>query len=52
MLAMLVPVKPNDPFPYGTVVYLMKESNLTGVMDSVLSDFSGSSYIFGPPARC
>ena len=48
MLAMLVPVKPNDPFPYGTVVYLMKESNLTGVMDSVLSDFSGSSYIFGP----
>lgn len=48
MLAMLVPVKPNDPFPYGTVVYLMKESNLTGVMDSILSDFSGSSYIFGP----
>ncbi|WJM06202.1 helix-turn-helix domain-containing protein [Paenibacillus sp. PK1-4R] len=48
MLVMLVPVKPNDPFPYGTVVYLMKESNLTGVMDSILSDFSGSSYIFSP----
>ncbi|MFS0868691.1 helix-turn-helix domain-containing protein [Paenibacillus xylanilyticus] len=48
MLVMLVPVKPNDPYPYGTVVYLMKESNLTGVMDSILSDFSGSSYIFGP----
>ncbi|MBW4083720.1 helix-turn-helix domain-containing protein [Paenibacillus sp. S150] len=47
MLVMLVPVKPNDPFPYGTVVYLMKESKLTGVMDSILSDFSGSSYIFG-----
>ncbi|UQZ33567.1 AraC family transcriptional regulator [Paenibacillus sp. PK3_47] len=46
MLVMLVPVKPNDPFPYGTVVYLMKESKLTGVMDSILSDFSGSSYIF------
>ncbi|MFE6076486.1 helix-turn-helix domain-containing protein [Paenibacillus sp. NPDC057886] len=48
MLVMLVPIKPNDPFPYGTVLYLMKESNLTGVMDSILSDFSGSSYIFGP----
>ncbi|MDQ0719632.1 AraC-like DNA-binding protein [Paenibacillus sp. W4I10] len=48
MLVMLVPVKPNDPFLYGTVVYLMKESNLTGVMDSILSDFSGSSYIFSP----
>ncbi|NUU79215.1 helix-turn-helix domain-containing protein [Paenibacillus xylanilyticus] len=48
MLVMLVPVKPNDPYPYGTVIYLMKESNLTGVMDSILSDFSGSSYIFGP----
>ncbi|GGF89445.1 AraC family transcriptional regulator [Paenibacillus albidus] len=46
MLALLVPIKPNDPFPYGTVVYLMKESKLTGVMDSILSDFSGSSYIF------
>lgn len=48
MLVMLVPIKPNDPFPYGTVLYLMKESNLTGVMNSILSDFSGSSYIFGP----
>lgn len=46
MLVMLVPVKPNDPFPYGTVVYLMKESKLTGVMDSILRNFSGSSYIF------
>ncbi|ASA24207.1 helix-turn-helix domain-containing protein [Paenibacillus donghaensis] len=46
MLVLLVPIKPNDPFPYGTVVYLMKESKLTGVMDSILSDFSGSSYIF------
>ncbi|MRN54344.1 helix-turn-helix domain-containing protein [Paenibacillus sp. LC-T2] len=46
MLTLLVPIKPNDPFPYGTVVYLMKESKLTGVMDSILSDFTGSSYIF------
>ena len=25
---------------------MVKESNLTGVMDSILSDFTGSSYIF------
>ncbi|NBD24610.1 helix-turn-helix domain-containing protein [Paenibacillus glycinis] len=46
MLAMLVPIKTNDPYPYGTVLYLIKEAQLTGVMDSILNDFSGSSYIF------
>ncbi|WP_225442674.1 helix-turn-helix domain-containing protein [Paenibacillus lycopersici] len=46
MLAMLVPIKPNDPYPYGTVLYLIKENRLAGVMDSILNDFSGSSYIF------
>jgi len=46
MLAMLVPIKTNDPYPYGTVLYLMKEERLTGVMDSILQDFSGSNYIF------
>lgn len=46
MLTLLVPIMPNDPFPYGTVVYLMEESKLTGVMDSILNEFSGSSYIF------
>ncbi|CAI6079610.1 helix-turn-helix domain-containing protein [Cohnella sp. JJ-181] len=46
MLTLLVPIKPNNPYPYGTVVYLMKESNLTGMMASILNDFSGSSYIF------
>ena len=44
-LAMLVPIKPNDAYPYGTVLYLIKEDQLTGVMDSILNDFSGSSYI-------
>ncbi|MBD2847126.1 AraC family transcriptional regulator [Paenibacillus sp. IB182496] len=46
MLAMLIPIKPNDPYPYGTLLYLIKEAQLTGVMDTILSDFSGSSYIF------
>lgn len=46
MLTFLVPIKPNDSYPYGTVVYLMRESALMGVMDSILNDFSGNSYIF------
>ncbi|MEK4508098.1 helix-turn-helix domain-containing protein [Paenibacillus sp. FSL K6-2524] len=46
LLTLLVPIKPNDPFPNGTVVYLMSEAKLTGVMDTILNDFSGSSYIF------
>lgn len=46
MLTLLVPIKPNDPYPHATVVYLMEESKLTGVMDSILNDFSGNSYIF------
>lgn len=46
MLTMLVPIKPNDLYPNGTLVYLMKESQLTGMMDSILSDFAGSSFIF------
>jgi len=46
LLTFLVPIKPNDPFPTGTVVYLMSEAKLMGVMDTILSDFSGSSYIF------
>lgn len=44
-LAMLFPIKTNDPYPYGTILYLMNEEQLTGVMDSILNDFSGSSYI-------
>ncbi|MFS0726241.1 helix-turn-helix domain-containing protein [Paenibacillus sp. 1P07SE] len=48
MLAMIIPIKTNDPYPYGTVLYLMKESRLTGVMNTILTDFSGSSYIFSP----
>lgn len=46
MLTVIAPIKPNDPYPYGSVIYLVKESNLTGVMDSILSDFTGSSFIF------
>lgn len=46
MLAYLVPITPNSPHPYGTVMFLMNESDLTGMMNSILNDFSGNSYIF------
>ncbi|MCM3272736.1 helix-turn-helix domain-containing protein [Paenibacillus elgii] len=46
MLTMLFPIKPNDLYPTGTVVYLVDEAKLTGVMDTILNNFSGSSYIF------
>ncbi|MFD1887972.1 AraC family transcriptional regulator [Paenibacillus wenxiniae] len=46
MLVHMVPIKPTDAYPYATVVYLINESKLTGMMDSVLSDFKGNSYIF------
>jgi len=46
MLVHMVPIKPTDAYPYATVVYLIDESRLTGMMDSILSDFKGNSYIF------
>ncbi|NOV03994.1 helix-turn-helix domain-containing protein [Paenibacillus planticolens] len=46
MLTLLFPIKPNDLYPTATVVYLVDETKLTGVMDSMLSNFSGNSYIF------
>ncbi len=46
MLVHMVPIRPTDAYPYATVVYLINESKLTGMMDSVLSDFKGNSYIF------
>ncbi len=46
MLVHMVPIKPTDAYPYATVVYLINEAKLTGMMDSVLSDFKGNSYIF------
>ncbi|WP_322922346.1 AraC family transcriptional regulator [Paenibacillus campi] len=46
MLVHMVPIKPTAAYPYATVVYLINESRLTGMMNSVLSDFKGNSYIF------
>lgn len=46
MLAYLVPITPNNLNPHGTVMYLIDESNLTGLIDSILTDYQGMTYIF------
>ncbi|MCQ4085273.1 AraC family transcriptional regulator [Saccharibacillus sp. JS10] len=45
-LAYLVPIVPNSPNPHGTLMYFVKESTLTGLIDSILGGYEGSSYIF------
>ncbi|GIP19818.1 AraC family transcriptional regulator [Paenibacillus sp. J22TS3] len=45
MMAYLIPITPNSPHPHGTVMYLIKESELTSLIDSVLGNFQGLSYI-------
>lgn len=46
MLAFLVPITPNSPNPHGMLMYLVKESELTALIDSILGDYRGSSVIF------
>ncbi|UVI29011.1 AraC family transcriptional regulator [Paenibacillus spongiae] len=48
LLTLLIPIKPNDPYPYGAVMYMLRESELTGVMDSILNRFAGSSFMISP----
>ncbi|WP_136603919.1 helix-turn-helix domain-containing protein [Paenibacillus dokdonensis] len=45
MLAYLIPITPNSPNPHGTIMYLIKESELTGLIDSILGNYQGMTYI-------
>ncbi|MFD1954916.1 helix-turn-helix domain-containing protein [Paenibacillus thailandensis] len=45
-LAYLVPIKPNNPDPYATVLYFIDESKLTELINSILVNFEGITYIF------
>ncbi|WP_020620902.1 helix-turn-helix domain-containing protein [Paenibacillus daejeonensis] len=45
MLAYLVPITPNSPTPHGTLLYVIRESELTGLIASILGNYQGSSYI-------
>ncbi|MFD0715830.1 helix-turn-helix domain-containing protein [Paenibacillus sp. GCM10027626] len=45
MLAYLVPIKPNSPNPHGTILYLIKEAELMSLIDSILGQYQGTTYI-------
>jgi len=45
MLAYLVPITPFSTTPHGTVMYLIKETELTSLIDSVLGQYQGLTYI-------
>ncbi len=45
-LTYLVPITPNSPSPHGTIMYFIEETKLTGLIDSILGNYQGLSYIF------
>lgn len=45
MLAYLIPITPNSPTPHGTVMYLIREHELTSLIDSILGNYQGLTYI-------
>ncbi|AJS60328.1 helix-turn-helix domain-containing protein [Paenibacillus sp. IHBB 10380] len=45
ILAYLVPITPNSPSPHGTVMYFINEAELTSLIDSILGNYQGLSYI-------
>jgi len=51
MLAYMIPITPNSSSPHGTVLFLMEESKLTGLMDTILNGFKGNTYIFDEKGR-
>lgn len=45
MIAFIFPIAPNNPNPYGSVMYFTKESVLTNMIENILGDFKGNTYI-------
>ncbi|WMT39466.1 AraC family transcriptional regulator [Paenibacillus sp. D2_2] len=45
MLAYLIPITPNSSNPYATVMYLINESELSNLVDSILGSYEGQTYI-------
>ncbi|WP_211746642.1 AraC family transcriptional regulator [Paenibacillus sp. Marseille-Q4541] len=46
LLSYMVPITPNNPHPYGTVLFLIPEQELTGLISSILGNYQGMTYIF------
>ncbi|MBB6729841.1 helix-turn-helix domain-containing protein [Cohnella zeiphila] len=51
MLAYLIPITPGNPNPHGTVMFLIKESELTSLIDSILGNYQGQTYILDDEGR-
>ncbi|MCU6711450.1 helix-turn-helix domain-containing protein [Paenibacillus sp. J5C_2022] len=51
ILAYLVPITPNSPNPHGMVMYFIKENELTSLIDSVLGNYKGATYILDQNGR-
>lgn len=45
IIAFIFPITPNNPHPYGAVMYFVEESVLTNMIDNILGDFKGNTYI-------
>ncbi|MGN7454261.1 AraC family transcriptional regulator [Paenibacillus pasadenensis] len=46
MLAYMVPITPGSPNPHATVLYLIEESQLGGLIASILGSYQGSTFVF------
>lgn len=46
MIAYLFPIAPNNPNPYGTVMYFIEESTMTDLIQNILGESVGNVYIF------
>jgi len=51
MLAYLIPITPNSSNPYATVMYLINESELSNLVDSILGNYEGQTYILDNEGR-
>lgn len=51
VLAYLVPITPNTPNPHGTLMYLIPKTEMTRLIDTILGNYEGSSYIFDNHGR-
>ncbi|MFC4101576.1 helix-turn-helix domain-containing protein [Paenibacillus xanthanilyticus] len=51
MLAYLNPITPNNPNPHGTVMYLIQEAELAGLIDTILGNYQGLAYILDNEGR-
>lgn len=45
IIAYLFPIGPNDPSPYGSIGFFMRETAITDLMENILGEFTGNTYI-------